>query len=789
MRRIAWMAVFLSFPVLAAPSAPRSVTVARVTSGPYYFDQECWSRFTEQLSILGGDEFSFVYPEGLQATSVRSPAEIRRDCARLLADPGVDLLVASGLEAAGYFLAQTGLPTPTVLFGDLDFELLDDLAGEEFPTVPNLTYQVQRGKIDAELDLLSRMVRRGQVAVLIDPEIFQSIPGLEARAREAEKKHGIELEFVFFADTPDATVSALPADTGFIYLTPSRRYATRAGLGELIEAINRAGIPTLALEGLPAVEAGALAGLYASSAEKLARNNALKVYSILRGEVPEDQEVAYHDKEQFSLNLETARRVGYYPDFTLLFAARVIGDETPPGQAISLPEAVEAALAANLSHQLSLRELEEEEQSYRAVVANLFPQVEASAEYRRIDTDRAKASGGLLNRWETAGTVSASQLIFDYPTWKAVAIAALSVDLSRTAVEESRLDTAEGAIQAYLDVLQARELERVQKENLESTRNHLDTARVRLKQEVGSREDVWRWEAQYKSVLSSLLETSFARRKAELAFNQVLNRPQETPVHLARYERLVPWKGTILGDPRLDRYFRNWQEADLLRFFLVEEGMRRSPEVLSARLQLKMAEEDLVRSETRIWTPTLSARAGYTRNFDEEVWDPISQSWGRAGEYPDDEEWFVGASVSLPIWMGGSNWADLGRQRAACRKAGQALALQEETTGLEIRGAFFDLASALSTWDLEREREGLSRQTLEVVEDKYRKGILPIIDLLDAQSEYVSSQSSAVSSFYSAVSSLVRLERRVGLIAVAAEPSETAGLVGALIEYLEMNQE
>ena len=697
-------AVLLALP-MSAPAEKRDVRIGLVAEGPYYLEEACWERFREELAVLGGENVSFSFPADRQLIGNWEPDSIRESCRRLLEAEDVDFVVGMGLVPSAYFYSQTDLPKPVVLFGSIDGDLLGFEDEEGRSPVPNLTFQLRRGKLDSELAWIKKLAGDRPVTVLLDPELLEALPDLEERAHAAELRNGLKLTPAFYGDTVAATSGNLPPDTGLVYLTPSARFNTPDKISALLEELNRRRLPTFAFEGTRIVELGALAALFPESVEKAARNAALKVYEIARGEPPADLSVLYHEKEEFTINLETARRIGYYPGFELLMQATQTGSPDPEGPLLTVPGAVGVALRENLRYQIARRELEETRAEYRKVLSSLFPHIEAAAAYQRVDTDRAKASGGFINRWETRATVGADQLIFDYPTWKAVALAALAVESAEIGEEAARLDTAADAILAYLGVLQAQELERIQRENLAGTRNHLDTAKVRLEQGVGNREDILRWEAQYKNVLSATVAARFSLQKARLALNQVLNRPQESPFRLDPLRGAEPWEGTLFGDRRLDSLFQNWREADLLREFLVEEGNRRSPEVRAARLTLSMAEADLERAGTRIWTPTLSARFEYSRLFDEETWDPITQSWGNAGEYPDDDEWFFGASVSIPVWMGGSNWAELGRARAARRAtdAGGRRAAQWRPSGAAAasaagrrtgRGNLVDLALA-----------------------------------------------------------------------------------------------
>jgi outer membrane protein len=774
--------LFLLFSLALLPAGPargepRNVRIGLVADGPYYYGEECWDQFKEELAVFEGVEFLFSYPPEYQLVGDWKPETIRSNCEAALAADEVDVIVGMGLTASSFFAARADLAKPVLLFGDLDFELLglEDEAGRS--RVKNLTFQVDRGKIERDVEMIARMAKGGEVTVLIERDFIENIPGLEETGEALAKAKESRVRYAYFASTAEETVAALPPDTAFIYLTPGYRYHTREKLRGLIAAINRRKIPIFALEGLPAVELGALAGLYAGSVEKAARNNALKLYEILKGEPPEEQSVYFRDREEFTINMATARLIGYSPPYDLLMEARLLNEGQAEGPLITIRDAVRIALDNNLNYQLARKELEEEEHAYRKILASLFPQIEASADYQRVDSDRAKSSLGIQPRWQTQGGVALEQLIFDYSVWKSVSLAGLSVVSAERDLEISRLDTARDALLAYFSVLQARELLRIRKENLESTRNHLEIARVRLEQEAGGREDVLRLESEYKGALASVIGAGFDLRKTELQFNETLNRPQEDPFRLERISPDEKEGVSIFTTPRLDPLLTNPADADLLREFLVEAGNRYSPEIVLARLQVEVAEEDLARARGGIWSPTVGARVEYSRRFGEEVWNgnETGGGWGGSGPYPDDNEWSLVGYVRLPLWKGGSNWAEMGEKRVTVQKARQALQLQEQGTSLAVRSAFFDLASSSTNWELDRDREMIARQTLDLVEDKYRRGALPLIDLLDAQSQYVNAQAAAVSSFYTSITDLITLERQVGFLEYvrSAEELET----------------
>jgi len=781
--RLLIVIAFLGFCSFSAPAEARRVRIALLADGPYYYTGEFLRRFREELAAFSGDEFIFSYPEEYRLIGDWDRGRIEENCRKALAAEEIDLVVGTGLATAGYFASRQKLPKPVILAGDLNIELLGLGTAAGRSPIPNLTFQVDRGKIARDLAMIKRLARGAEVTVLIDRDPAGEIPGLEETGRALAARAGVPVRYAYIGETVGETLAGLDPGTSFIYLTPSYRLQTREEIEDLLDGLNRRGIATFAQEGEPVVELGALAGLSASLQEQQARHNALKVYRILRGEKPENLSVDFSGREELVINLDTARRIGYSPDFDLLLEARTLGEAADEGDLITIREAVETALENNLSYRIALQAVEEAEYGYRQALARVLPQLEATADYQRIDDDRARNSLGLLPRWQSQAGVRLEQLIFDYQVWKTVSLARMLAAEARRELEIAALDTARDALLAYFGVLQARELLRVQLDNREATRNHLSTARIRMEEEAGSREQVLRLESEFKAAQASVTSAVFSLRKASLYFNQVLNRPQEAPFRLEELDPEGDRSGSAFFAPRIDSLLANQAAADRLRLFLVEEGEVFSPDIALARLRFEIAEEDLVRARAGIWSPTVGLQAGYSRRLGEEVWNPDPAGWSGSGNYGD--EWSVVGFVSLPLWKGGANWAAAGEKRAAVGQARQALELRKEITALQVRSAFFDLVTSSTSWDLERQRRELAGETLELVEEKYGQGASPLLDLLDAQSEYVAARGAAVAAFYDSISDLVKLQRSVGFIEYLRSGEEIEEFIRGMELFLE----
>jgi len=118
------LVLFSSIIALTALAGPREVRVGYVADGPYYLEQDCWEQFKKEMIAFEDDEFRFIYPAEYQLIDNWDPDIIKSNCGKVLNTLEIDIVIGMGLGTSSFFVAQTDLKKPVLLFGDLDFELL-----------------------------------------------------------------------------------------------------------------------------------------------------------------------------------------------------------------------------------------------------------------------------------------------------------------------------------------------------------------------------------------------------------------------------------------------------------------------------------------------------------------------------------------------------------------------------------------------------------------------------------------------------------------------------------------
>ncbi len=411
------------------------------------------------------------------------------------------------------------------------------------------------------------------------------------------------------------------------------------------------------------------------------------------------------------------------------------------------------SVQAALDHLLAKRFVAAGREDVREARAALLPQLTARLQGRMIDDDRATI--GLPERTGSAA-LELSQLIYSEPTWANFGVQQ-RLQLSREAEQTiTLLDVVLEATTSYLNVLSAKTVERIQRDNLNLTRTNLERARVRRSIGVAHPNEVLRWESQVANDRRQVINAFAQREQVEIALNRVLHRPLEErftteepdlddPQLMTSFARILPY----VDNPR---YF------EILREFMVQQGLEAAPELSQVAAQIAAqiaAQERALQSAKRsFYTPEL-ALSGSLSGVD-------TDGVGGSGAPGNDVNWEIGAQASLPLYTGGARLAR--RQRA--REELAQLRLQREATAeriaANIRIAMYAAGSAYANIEPAQEAAAAAMENFNLVTDAYGRGAVSILDLLDAQREALSANLDAANTVYDYLIKLMQMQRAIG---------------------------
>ena len=540
--RTRWLAVAV-LAALAAPATPAHAQLACapcvvgvVFDSPWERNDELLATFEREIRALAAPQFEVALPGAKRRVADATPDGVRGAVDALLADSEVDLVLAAGPIAAASTGQRASLPKPVISAFVFDpplqgLPVATSAAGERVSGRPNLSYVTLPNDLTEELRQLHRVTPFAQLAVLVGAPLLDAVPGYDGLLRSALAQSGppgTVGRVVRVGDSASETLASIPAGIEAVYVMPLM-HLPPGEFDRLARGLVRRRLPTFSYLGRREVDAGLLMSLYPDNDfPRLGRRIAVHVQRLLRGEEAGALPVDFRRDRRLTLNMATARAVGIDPDWRLLTEADLLHD-APPAAArrLSLAAAVREAVAANLDLAADDRLVAAGRQIVRGTRAAHRPRIALSAATRQINLDRARGSFGFVPAWTGAGTVGVSQVLYSDAVSANVEIEEHRQAGREHSRAERRLDVVHAAAAAYLNVLRAAAIERVQRENLTVTRSNLDLAQSRQRIGVARASEVIRWENQIAVNRRAVIETGAGRRIAEMALNRLLHRPLE----------------------------------------------------------------------------------------------------------------------------------------------------------------------------------------------------------------------------------------------------------------------
>jgi outer membrane protein TolC len=773
-----WRRVVLGLALVGGAMAPDTgrtqeaptVRIGFVVDGPWQRNDEIRALFEQEITELLAGDFDVRFPAAARVDGEWTIDGVRGAVDQLLADPDVDLVLAVGVLASADAAGRAILPKPVI--GPFVFD--PELQGLPLTTsgtsgIPNLNYLAHPAAFDRNVQVFQEVVPFRSLAVLMSEAYVQGAPALWSGMREAALAMDIDATPVPVGRTADSALALIPPDVDAVYVLPLTQLAP-GEFDRLVDRLIARRLPSFSFLGEEEVRRGILVGLNPGTFWfRLARRVALNVQRILLGEDAGTLSVGIAYGEQLTINEGTARAIEVSPPWEVITEAELLEPVTTAVERqLSLSSAVREAVDANLDLTVADHTVAAGAQSVHQARSALLPQLEISALATAIDADRAEASFGSQPQRTLTGSATATQVILSEPAWANVAIQG-HLQRSRVADRERlRLDIALDAAIAYLNVLQAQTFERIQRENVQLTRTNLELARVRQVIGVSGPGEVYRWESRIASTRRAVIDANTQRNLAEMQLNRLLHRPLEEP--FSTDEAGLDDPQLLSGDQRFLEYFSNRASFRLFRDFMVSEALAGSPELegLDAAID---AQGRAYRSATNtFWAPTIAVQAGVTNRFTAggagteftPQLPPDTPDLSGLFTQPNDVDFGLGLSVSLPLFSGGSRFAERTQaldELAQLRVEREALA---ERIDQRIRSALHEAGSSYASIGLAEEGAEAARNNLDLVTDAYSRGTVSILELLDAQNAALVADLVAATAVYDFLIDLMNAERAIG---------------------------
>ncbi|NOY58456.1 MAG: TolC family protein [Calditrichaeota bacterium] len=394
----------------------------------------------------------------------------------------------------------------------------------------------------------------------------------------------------------------------------------------------------------------------------------------------------------------------------VLISPDIASSQQTEAKTLNLQQCIHIALKNNpqiLASQIGVAKLKKKLSEARA---GFYPSFNLNADAGRLTAQPGFNAGKTGDNYNTS--VSMRYNIFQGgKTVASVHAARHNYEAGKSEYKGSQQDLILAVTEAYYQLLQAEQFTGVAEKSLQRAQSHLDFANARFKNGLASRSDILKAKTEQSNAKLDLIHArnavSVARGQLNIALGQNVSSPLKIVDDLS--------EAAVNETPGNQDKFQT----------LVEQAYEKRPELKKMEEQLQ-AQKSFIRLAKADYYPSVSLNANY--NFNGAKVSQLYQSN------------YIGLSVSLPLFSGFSRPARVSQEKL------ELLALEQQTTSLrqqislEVWNAFLALKEVkeriLNTQVFLKD----ARENLDISEGEYREGVGSMLDVLDAETTFVSAE-------------------------------------------------
>lgn len=694
----------------------------------------------------------------------------------------VDIIIAFGLINNKIITKRKSYSKPTILFGDTSQELVGTINGDTTTKIENFTTIISNQSYSNDLKTFKEIANIKNVGVFFEYG-FLGNEKIKVAFDEIEKELDIDLTLIPFEELSDIIDNLDGFDS--VYLAGGF-YLLDDEIRQLAKVLIEKKLPSFTATSVKDVKNGLLASNHHNSElNQFFRRIALTVETVVAGGNLSDLPVELDLEGSLTLNYNTAERIGVSLKYSLLATTNLLGNPAlrSSDKKYNLIDVMQEAIAENLELENFRKDVFLSEEDTRLARSNYLPSLSLGASGSYVDPELAAASAGQSPEVLTSANVALSQTVFSEAANANISIQKALQQAQQENYNSEELNTVFQASNAYFNALIIKANLSIQSRNLDLTKYNLKIAKENFEAGLSGKSDVLRFTSEMAKNTQELIEAGNQMEQAFFTLNQILNNPIETKIDVEEaelevgvfknynYEQL----GSFIDDPSMKKPFVN---------FLVGEAIKNAPELKVLDYNLKAAERSERLYSGGRFLPTVALQGQYYYELSR---SGAGTKFPPLFAVPPGDYYTVGLNVSIPIFD--QNRQNINKAIATIQKDQINVSLDniKLTVQKNINDAVVDLVNQISNIHLSKLSEETAAEALDLTQASYANGAVNIVQLLDAQNNYLGAQQARTTAIYSYLVSSMQLERYLGNFFLLQTEEERQEFVSRFLEYLNNN--
>jgi outer membrane protein TolC len=689
-----------------------------------------------------------------------------------------DLIIAFGPINNTVISGQTTHLKPTILFGAVnkDFGYIED--NRQTSGIPNFSYMVASGSFNKDLSDLKELSDFNTVGIAVEAPLLDALPFKEIFDRQAAVMD-VNYKMIPY-NTADDIIEALDSNIDAFYLAGGF-YLNKEEVQRLAARLIDLKIPSITTTGIEDVQDGLMATNQAEeSISQFFRRIALNVEAFVNGEDLSQLPVYIQSDDKLTINYNTAEYVGLPIKYSLIAKTNFVGEyvNVLSEKRYNLLTVMTDVINDNLSLQTSKKNIDLSQQDVKAARSSYLPDVTASATGVHIDPDLAEISNGQNPEFSTSGTIELNQVLFSESANANIGIQKQLLKAQEADYNTDELDAIFNASNAYFNALILKANVQIQQQNLDLTKKNLEIAEQNYEAGESGKSDVLRFTSELAQNSQAFVESVNQLEQAFFALNQILNNPINLEIDVDEaelgqgiyesydYERLRD----LIDDPKLREPFVE---------YLIIKAKENAPEIRSLDYNLMATKRSIKLNSSGRFLPTLALQGQYNRDFEQ---------WGK-GSIPEpllNDNYNVGLNLSIPIFN--QNLRNINRQEALIQQDQLNISRDNIELNIEanVNNAILNLINEIVNIEISKVSESSARESLDLTQVAYSSGAVNIVQLLDAQSNYLQAQLARANATYNYLIGSMQLERYIGHYFLLKTQAENQEFIQGFFNYIQI---
>lgn len=740
---------------------------------------ELMNKLSDEISAVVGEDAVLEFPEVSKLVNNFDSSTALNNY-NVLVENNTDIIIAFGVVNNAVISKIGTYQKPTIVFGALSEELLTDES--LVSNITNYTSIVTSQSYTEDIKLLQKLASPKTIGVVVEKAFMDNLP-IASTFNDISKDLNIEIKLIPFDSLSDITSSLDNIDA--VYLAGGF-YLSDSEMQELANVFIEKRLPSFTSNPVKDVINGILATSHdKSELNQFFRRIALTVESILNGNALATLSTKLEAKGTLTVNYNTAEKIGLPLKYSLIASTSFVGNpkEIVADKTYTLVSVMQEAITENLELQTIDKDISLTKKDLELAKSDYLPNITAGVTGTYVDPQLAEVSNGQSPEITTSGNVTLQQTIFSEAANANISIQKSLTDAQQENYNSEALNTVFNTATAYFTALILKANLSIQNQNLELTKYNLKIATENYEAGQAGKSDVLRFKSEMAQNTQQMVEAINKLEQGYYVLNQLLNNPIDTKIDVEEaelkkgvfsnynYEQL----GQFLDDPTLRFPFIK---------FLVQEAINNAPELKALDYNVKATERSERLYGAGRFLPTFALQGQYNYEF--------SRS-GTGSSFPSgfpvipDGYYTVGLNVSLPIFN--QNRQNINKQIATLQKEQLEISRDNITLNIEknINDAVLQLINQISNIQLSKVFEDTAKEALDLTQTSYANGAVNIVQLLDAQNNYLQAQLASANATYNYLQSSMQLERSLGLFFLLQDESERTAFIQRFLEFTQNN--